>query len=180
LSPLTLYFRQLKETPLLSAEQERELACRFAAGDFQARNHLVRANLRPAVRVAQAYQGRGLELADLIAEGSCLWGHRSAVPQFENRRQTKESAVKVVALVVAGIVASLIIGAGWCAINAIPSALASVEKDLSEYIRRHESRSYAILTLEKLDRKYGNAPLESWVLEDKLAHANAIARLTQD
>jgi RNA polymerase primary sigma factor len=70
LSPLTLYFRQLEETPLLSAEQERGLARRAAAGDVQARNHLVRANLRLAVRVARAYQGRGLELVDLVAEGT--------------------------------------------------------------------------------------------------------------
>jgi RNA polymerase primary sigma factor len=70
LSPLTLYFRQIKETPLLSAEQERGLARRVAAGDVQARDHLVRANLRLVVRVAQAYQGRGLELADLVAEGA--------------------------------------------------------------------------------------------------------------
>src|SRR5262245_51676708 len=70
LSPLTLYFRQLAETPLLSAEQEWGLARRVAAGDVQARNHLVRANLRLAVRVARAYQGRGLELADLVAEGA--------------------------------------------------------------------------------------------------------------
>src|SRR5262245_49204987 len=70
LSPFALYLRQLSETPLLSAEQERELACRVAAGDVQARNHLVRANLRLAVRVARAYQGRGLELADLVAEGT--------------------------------------------------------------------------------------------------------------
>jgi RNA polymerase primary sigma factor len=70
LSPLGLYFRQLNETPLLSAEQERELACRVAQGDVQARNHLVRANLRLVARVAQWYQGRGLELADLVAEGT--------------------------------------------------------------------------------------------------------------
>jgi RNA polymerase primary sigma factor len=70
LSPLTLYLRQLSETPLLSAEQERGLARRAAAGDVQARNHLVRANLRLVARVAQAYQGRGLELADLVAEGT--------------------------------------------------------------------------------------------------------------
>jgi RNA polymerase primary sigma factor len=70
LSPLSLYFRQLNETPLLSAEQERELACRVAQGDVQARNHLVRANLRLVVRVAHGYQDRGLELADLVAEGT--------------------------------------------------------------------------------------------------------------
>jgi RNA polymerase primary sigma factor len=70
LSPLTLYLQQLEETPLLSAEQERELACRVAAGDVQARDHLVRANLRLVVRVARAYQGRGLELVDLVAEGT--------------------------------------------------------------------------------------------------------------
>jgi RNA polymerase primary sigma factor len=70
LSPLSLYFRQLNETPLLSAQQERELARRVAQGDVQARNHLVRANLRLVVRVAQWYQGRGLELADLVAEGN--------------------------------------------------------------------------------------------------------------
>jgi RNA polymerase primary sigma factor len=69
LSPLTLYLQRLNETPLLSAEQERGLARRAAAGDVQARIHLVRSNLR-LVRVAHNYQGRGLELTDLVAEGT--------------------------------------------------------------------------------------------------------------
>jgi len=68
--PLTTYFHDINETPLLTAAEERELASRAAAGDPEARDHLVRANLRLVVHIARGYTGRGLPLPDLIGEGN--------------------------------------------------------------------------------------------------------------
>lgn len=70
LSPLGAYLREIDHTPLLAADEERRLAQRVQEGDAEARDHLVRANLRLAVRIARGYAGRGVDLADLIAEGN--------------------------------------------------------------------------------------------------------------
>jgi RNA polymerase primary sigma factor len=69
-SPLETYLHDINETPLLKAEEEREIAYRIEAGDTEARDHLVRANLRLVVNIARSYQGNGLALQDLIAEGN--------------------------------------------------------------------------------------------------------------
>lgn len=67
---LRVYFKEINETPLLSAEEERELAERIEAGDVLARDHLIRANLRLVVSLARGYLGKGLAIEDLIAEGN--------------------------------------------------------------------------------------------------------------
>jgi RNA polymerase primary sigma factor len=69
-APLETYLREINETPLLGAEEERQLAYRIEDGDMEARDHLVRANLRLVVNIARGYTGKGLGLEDLIAEGN--------------------------------------------------------------------------------------------------------------
>ncbi len=69
-SPFETYLCEIDETHLLSAQEERELAYRIEDGDSEAREHLVRANLRLVVSIARGYAGRGLPLQDLIAEGN--------------------------------------------------------------------------------------------------------------
>lgn len=69
-APLETYLREINETSLLSAEEEKELAYRIEEGDLEARDHLVRANLRLVVNIARGYTGKGLGLEDLIAEGN--------------------------------------------------------------------------------------------------------------
>src|SRR5437588_4333807 len=69
-APLETYLREINETPLLGADEERELAYRIEDGDLAARDHLVRANLRLVVNIARSYTGKGLGLEDLIAEGN--------------------------------------------------------------------------------------------------------------
>ena len=68
--PLATYLRDINQTPLLDAEQEQELARRVQRGDPEARDHLIRANLRLVVNLARGYAGRGLAMEDLIAEGN--------------------------------------------------------------------------------------------------------------
>jgi RNA polymerase primary sigma factor len=67
---LARYLCDISETPLLSAKEEEELARRIAQGDGEARDHLIRANLRLVVSIARRYRSRGLALEDLIAEGN--------------------------------------------------------------------------------------------------------------
>src|SRR5262249_51244625 len=67
-SPLETYLREINETPLLRAQEEKALAQRVEMGDSEARDHLVRANLRLVVNIARGYQNKGLSLQDLIAE----------------------------------------------------------------------------------------------------------------
>src|SRR5690242_12975250 len=63
---LEVYLRDINETPLLSADEERELAERVATGDPNAREHMVKANLRLVINIARGYLGKGLSLEDLI------------------------------------------------------------------------------------------------------------------
>lgn len=69
-APLETYLREINETSLLTAADEQELAARIAEGDVQARDRMVRANLRLVVNIARGYTGKGLGLQDLIEEGN--------------------------------------------------------------------------------------------------------------
>jgi RNA polymerase primary sigma factor len=68
--PIEIYLQEIRRIPLLTREQETELAKRVAAGDEAARKKMVESNLRLVVMLARRYHGRGLPLADLIAEGN--------------------------------------------------------------------------------------------------------------
>ena len=69
-SPLETYLREINETPLLSSEEELELAEAIAQGDMESRDRMVRANLRLVVNIARGYTSKGLSLQDLIEEGN--------------------------------------------------------------------------------------------------------------
>ena len=70
--PVKTYLKEIGQVPLLTAEQETELARAAQAGDEDARRHLSEANLRLVVSVAKRYAGRGLPFLDLIQEGQLL------------------------------------------------------------------------------------------------------------
>jgi RNA polymerase primary sigma factor len=88
-SPLETYLREINETRLLTAEEEKELAYRIAAGDNSARDRMVRANLRLVVNIARGYSGKGLPLPDLIEEGNL--GLLRAVEGFDPEMNTRFS-----------------------------------------------------------------------------------------
>lgn len=69
-TPLETYLREINETSLLSARDEQELAAQIAEGNLEARDRMVRANLRLVVNIARGYTGKGLNLQDLIEEGN--------------------------------------------------------------------------------------------------------------
>ena len=81
------YFRDIKACVPLSRAQERELFMRVQEGDAWARDQIIEANLRFVVDIAREYQGRGLSLIDLIAEGNA--GLIEAVDRFDASRGFK-------------------------------------------------------------------------------------------
>ena len=88
-SPLETYLREINETPLLSADEEKDLSRRISAGDGEARDQMVRANLRLVVNIARAYTSKGLPLQDLIEEGNL--GLLRAVEGFDPDMNTRFS-----------------------------------------------------------------------------------------
>jgi RNA polymerase primary sigma factor len=88
-SPLETYLREINETPLLTAAEEKELARRIWEGDNAARDGMVRANLRLVVNIARNYVGKGLDLPDLIEEGNL--GLLRAVEGFDPTMNTRFS-----------------------------------------------------------------------------------------
>ena len=81
---LALYLSDIAKIPLLSADDEQELARRVQAGDAEAERRLTEGNLRLVVRVARRYLNRGLSLLDLIEEGNL--GLIQAADRFEPER----------------------------------------------------------------------------------------------
>lgn len=80
-SILAMYLKDINKIPLLTHEEETELALKAAAGDNEAKKKIVNSNLRFVVNVAKKYQNHGLDLTDLISEGNI--GLLTAIDRFE-------------------------------------------------------------------------------------------------
>lgn len=87
--PVKIYLKEIGRVPLLTAEEEIELASRMLQGDIYARRRLSEANLRLVVSVAKKYVGRGMQFLDLIQEGNL--GLIKAVEKFDYTKGFKFS-----------------------------------------------------------------------------------------
>lgn len=87
--PVRMYLKEIGRVPLLSAEEEVELAIRMEQGDEEAKKRLSEANLRLVVSIAKRYVGRGMLFLDLIQEGNL--GLIKAVEKFDYRKGYKFS-----------------------------------------------------------------------------------------
>ena len=76
-----MYLREIGKIPLLTAEEELELAQKAAKGNKKAKDKMVEANMRLVVSIAKRYSGRGLDFLDLIQEGNT--GLLRAVEKFD-------------------------------------------------------------------------------------------------
>jgi RNA polymerase primary sigma factor len=88
-SSLRVYLREISKTDLLTPKEEIQLAAKIKKGDKNARAHMIKANLRLVVKIAQDYSGYGLPLADLISEGNI--GLMKAVERFDPAKGGKLS-----------------------------------------------------------------------------------------
>ena len=87
--PVRMYLKEIGKVPLLSADEEIELAKRMADGDEEAKKRLAEANLRLVVSIAKRYVGRGMLFLDLIQEGNL--GLIKAVEKFDYQKGFKFS-----------------------------------------------------------------------------------------
>ena len=87
--PVRMYLKEIGRVPLLSGEEEQDIAQRMADGDEEAKKQLAEANLRLVVSVAKRYVGRGMQFLDLIQEGNL--GLIKAVDKFDYRKGFKFS-----------------------------------------------------------------------------------------
>ena len=87
--PVRMYLKEIGRVPLLSSEEEKDLAVRMSQGDEEAKNKLVEANLRLVVSIAKRYVGKGMFFLDLIQEGNI--GLMKAVDKFDYEKGFKFS-----------------------------------------------------------------------------------------
>jgi RNA polymerase primary sigma factor len=88
-SSLDIYMQQISQIPLLTVDEEIELAAKIAKGDEEARDTMITANLRLVVKIAQDYSNLGLSVLDLINEGNM--GLMKAVERFDPSKGGKLS-----------------------------------------------------------------------------------------
>lgn len=89
LDAIKYYLKEIRKTPLLTFEQEQELARKIEKGDQNARAHMIEANLRFVVAIGKKYINRGLQFSDIIEEGNL--GLIRAVEKFQYQRGFKFS-----------------------------------------------------------------------------------------
>jgi RNA polymerase primary sigma factor len=92
-SAISPYLNEIQKIPLLSGREEKQLARRVAQGDMEARDLLIRSNLRLVVNTARHFVGRGLSVEDLIEEGNL--GLMRAVESFDPEATTRFSTYAV-------------------------------------------------------------------------------------
>lgn len=89
IDPLKTYFNQIKDTPLLSFEEELDLSKRIEDGDPEARKQLIEANLKLVVKIAKTFKTSDVSLLDLIQEGNL--GLMKAAEKFDFRKRVRFS-----------------------------------------------------------------------------------------
>jgi len=144
---LATYLREIRPVPLLTAEQEIELAKRIEAGDEAAMQHFILANLRLVVNIAKKYQGPGFSLLDLIQEGNI--GLMRAVQKFDWRRGFRFSTY-----------------ATWWIRQAITRALAERSRTIRLPILMGQAITKVRDATERLTQKLGRDPTEEEVAHE--------------
>ena len=137
--PVRMYLKEIGKVPLLSAEEEIELAKRMELGDEEAKKRLAEANLRLVVSIAKRYVGRGMLFLDLIQEGNL--GLIKAVEKFDYRKGYKFSTY-----------------ATWWIRQAITRAIADQARTIRIPVHMVETINKVIRVNRQLLQELGHAP----------------------
>ncbi len=137
--PVRMYLKEIGKVPLLTAEEEIEIAKRLEAGDESAKQKLAEANLRLVVSIAKRYVGRGMLFLDLIQEGNL--GLIKAVEKFDYRKGFKFSTY-----------------ATWWIRQAITRAIADQARTIRIPVHMVETINKLIRVSRQLLQQYGREP----------------------
>jgi len=145
--PVRMYLKEIGKVPLLSAEEEIELAKRMEFGDQEAKKRLAEANLRLVVSIAKRYVGRGMLFLDLIQEGNL--GLIKAVEKFDYRKGYKFSTY-----------------ATWWIRQAITRAIADQARTIRIPVHMVETINKLIRVSRQLLQELGREPSPEEIAEE--------------
>lgn len=145
--PVRMYLKEIGKVPLLSAEEEIDLAKRMAEGDEDAKKRLAEANLRLVVSIAKRYVGRGMLFLDLIQEGNL--GLIKAVEKFDYQKGFKFSTY-----------------ATWWIRQAITRAIADQARTIRIPVHMVETINKLIRVSRQLLQELGREPLPEEIAEE--------------
>lgn len=162
--PVKMYLKDIGRVPLLSPDEEVELAKRMAEGDAAAKQRLSEANLRLVVSIAKRYVGRGMQFLDLIQEGNL--GLMKAVEKFDYQKGFKFSTY-----------------ATWWIRQAITRAIADQARTIRIPVHMVETINRQVRVSRMLLQKLGREPLPSEIAEEmgiSEARVMEIQKIAQD
>ena len=145
--PVRMYLKEIGRVPLLTAEEEVELAKRMEKGDEEAKRRLAEANLRLVVSIAKRYVGRGLLFLDLIQEGNL--GLIKAVEKFDFRKGFKFSTY-----------------ATWWIRQAITRAIADQARTIRIPVHMVETINKLIRVSRQLLQELGREPIPEEIAKE--------------
>jgi RNA polymerase primary sigma factor len=159
-----LYLREIGKIPLLSAEEELDLAQRVVAGDKDAKDKMAEANMRLVVSIAKRYVGRGLDLLDLIQEGNT--GLLRAVEKFDPDKGFKFSTY-----------------ATWWIRQAITRAIADQARTIRIPVHMVETINKLLRTQRRLTQELNREPTNEEIaaaMEIEVDKVEHIMKIKQD
>ncbi len=159
-----MYLKEIGKVPLLSSEEEVELAKRMEQGDKEAKSKLAEANLRLVVSIAKRYVGRGMQLLDLIQEGNL--GLMKAVEKFDYKKGYKFSTY-----------------ATWWIRQAITRAIADQARTIRIPVHMVETINKLLRVSRQLLQELGREPTNEEIAEKMdipVARVREILKISQD
>lgn len=162
--PVRMYFKEIGKVPLLSAEEERELAIRIEQGDEEAKKKLCESNLRLVVSIARRYLNRGLSFLDLIQEGNL--GLIKAVEKFDYTKGYKFSTY-----------------ATWWIRQAITRSIADQARTIRIPVHMVETINKLIRISRQLLQEYGREPTSEEIAKEmgiSVDKVREIKKISQD